>query len=58
MPNGVFEEFEREHYAGWDLKIFIREYVFLYVAHFGTNKLSCLQFNMNTQDSQEEFATV
>ena len=33
----VFEEFERTHYAGWDLKIYIREYVFLYVAHFGTN---------------------
>ena len=54
----VFEEFERDHYAGWDLKIFIREYVFLYVAHFGTNKLPCLQFNIGTQDSQEELATV
>ena len=54
----VFEEFEREHYAGWDLKIFIREYVFLYVAHFGTNKLPCLQFNIDTQDSQEELAIV
>ena len=41
----VFEEFEREHYAGWDLKVFIREYVFLYVAKFGTNKLPALQFN-------------
>jgi len=54
----VFEEFERDHYAGWDLKIFIREYVFLYVAHFGTNKLPSLQFNIGTQDTQEEFATV
>ncbi len=54
----VFEEFEREHYAGWDLKIFIREYVFLYVAHFGTNKLPSLQFNIGTQDSQEELAIV
>ena len=41
----VFEEFEREHYAGWDLKVFIREYVFLYVSKFGTNKLPALQFN-------------
>jgi radical SAM superfamily enzyme YgiQ (UPF0313 family) len=41
----VFEEFERNHHTGWDLKIFIREYVFLYVAKFGTNKLPILQFN-------------
>ncbi|MGH7236798.1 MAG: B12-binding domain-containing radical SAM protein [Nitrospiraceae bacterium] len=40
----VFEEFERSHYQGWDLKIFIREYVFLYVAKFGTNRLPALQF--------------
>ena len=40
----VFEEFERNHYPGWDLKIFIREYIFLYIAHFGTNKLPALQF--------------
>ena len=40
----VFEEFERDHYQGWDLKIFIREYVFLYVAKFGTNRLPALQF--------------
>lgn len=41
----VFEEFEQNHYPGWDLRVFIREYVFLYVAHFGTNKLTALQFN-------------
>jgi len=40
----VFEEFERHHHPGWDLKIFIREYVFLYVAKFGTNRLPALQF--------------
>jgi radical SAM superfamily enzyme YgiQ (UPF0313 family) len=40
----VFEEFERNHHSGWDLKIFIREYVFLYVAKFGTNRLPALQF--------------
>ena len=40
----LFEEFERSHYAGWDLRIFIREYIFLYVARFGTNKLPVLQF--------------
>jgi radical SAM superfamily enzyme YgiQ (UPF0313 family) len=42
----VFEDFEQNHYPGWDLKIFIREYVFLYVAKFGTNKLSALQFRL------------
>ncbi|WP_447976571.1 B12-binding domain-containing radical SAM protein [Candidatus Nitrospira bockiana] len=40
----VFEEFERHHYPGWDLRIFIREYIFLYVARFGTNRLPALQF--------------
>ena len=53
----VFEEFERNHFRGWDLKIFIREYVFLYVAHFGTNKLPDLQFKIETQDSPTELAT-
>jgi hypothetical protein len=41
----VFEEFERNHYPGWDLRIFIREYVFLYIARFGLSKLQDLQFN-------------
>ena len=41
----VFEEFERSHHPGWDLKVFIREYVFLYVARFGTNRLPALQFS-------------
>jgi hypothetical protein len=40
----VFEEFERNHYAGWDLRIFIREYIFLYVARFGLDKMQMLQF--------------
>ena len=40
----VLAEFERDHYEGWDLRIYIREYVFLYVAHYGTNKLPLLQF--------------
>jgi radical SAM superfamily enzyme YgiQ (UPF0313 family) len=40
----VLGEFEQNHYRGWDLKIYIREYLFLYVAHFGTNKLPFLQF--------------
>ena len=54
----VFEEFEQNHYAGWDLKIFVREYVFLYVAHFGTNKLPFLQFQLNPQDPSSNLASV
>ena len=41
----VFEEFERNHNPGWDLRLFTREYVFLYIARFGLRKLSDLQFN-------------
>jgi radical SAM superfamily enzyme YgiQ (UPF0313 family) len=41
----MFEEFERNHNPGWDLRLFIREYVFLYIARFGLRKLSDLQFN-------------
>jgi radical SAM superfamily enzyme YgiQ (UPF0313 family) len=41
----VFEEFERNHPSNWDLRIFIREYIFLYVAKFGLGKLPALQFN-------------
>jgi radical SAM superfamily enzyme YgiQ (UPF0313 family) len=40
----VFEEFEQNHPANWDLRIFIREYIFLYVARFGMGKLPPLQF--------------
>ena len=41
----VFEEFERNHNPGWDLRLFIREYIFLYIARFGLQKLPDLQFN-------------
>lgn len=55
----VFEEFERNHYPGWDLKIFIREYIFLYVAKFGTNKLTGLQFRLPTgRDGEARLGTV
>ena len=54
----VFEEFEQNHYAGWDLKIYIREYVFLYVAHFGTNQLPALQFRIAPDESAEALANV
>ena len=41
----LFEEFERNHNPGWDLRLFIREYIFLYIARFGMQKLTDLQFN-------------
>jgi hypothetical protein len=41
----VFEEFERNHNPGWDLRLFTREYVFLYIARFGLQKLTDLQFS-------------
>ncbi len=47
----VFEEFERNHHRGWDLKIFIREYIFLYVSRFDTNRLPALQFRPRFDDT-------
>jgi len=41
----LFEEFERNHNPGWDLRLFIREYIFIYIARFGLQKLSDLQFS-------------
>jgi radical SAM superfamily enzyme YgiQ (UPF0313 family) len=41
----VFEEFEQNHPSNWDLRLFIREYIFLYIARFGLGKLPDLQFN-------------
>ena len=46
----VFEEFERNHHPGWDLRVFIREYIFLYVTRFGTNRLPALQFKPRVDD--------
>jgi radical SAM superfamily enzyme YgiQ (UPF0313 family) len=54
----VFEEFEQNHYAGWDLKIFVREYVFLYVSYFGSNKLPTLQFQLGPKDPSSNLASV
>jgi anaerobic magnesium-protoporphyrin IX monomethyl ester cyclase len=39
----VFEEFEQKHDPKWDLRTCVREYIFLYVERFGTNKLAQLQ---------------
>ena len=40
----VFQEFERNHNPGWDLRLFIREYIFLYICKFGLGKLPDLQY--------------
>jgi anaerobic magnesium-protoporphyrin IX monomethyl ester cyclase len=40
----VFEKFERNHYSGWDLRLYTREYVFLYISRFGLEKLPDLQY--------------
>lgn len=52
----VFEEFERNHHPGWDLRIFIREYIFLYIARFGTNRLPALQFKPRFDEPVSPFA--
>jgi anaerobic magnesium-protoporphyrin IX monomethyl ester cyclase len=39
----VFGEFEKKHDPKWDLRTCVREYIFLYVERFKTNKLSQLQ---------------
>jgi hypothetical protein len=41
----VFQEFERNHNPGWDLRLYIREYIFLYICRFGLKKLSDLQYS-------------
>jgi anaerobic magnesium-protoporphyrin IX monomethyl ester cyclase len=40
----VFQEFERNHNPGWDLRLYIREYIFLYICKFGLKKLPELQY--------------
>lgn len=40
----VFEQFERNHNPGWDLRLYTREYIFLYISRFGLGKLPELQY--------------
>ncbi len=40
----VFEQFEQHHNPGWDLRLYIREYIFLYISKFGLGKLADLQY--------------
>ena len=40
----VFEQFEQHHNPGWDLRLYTREYIFLYISRFGLGKLPELQY--------------
>ena len=42
---GVFEAFEKNHDPRWDLRTCVREYIFLYIERYGTNKLTQLQMS-------------
>ena len=45
----VFEDFERNHDPKWDLRTCVREYIFLYIDHFGNNNLPQLQMRPGQQ---------
>ena len=45
----VFARFERNHDPKWDLRTCVREYIFLYVDHFGNNDLSQLHMRPDQQ---------
>jgi radical SAM superfamily enzyme YgiQ (UPF0313 family) len=45
----VFEEFERNHDTKWDLRTCVREYVYLYIEHFGSNNLPQLKMRSDQQ---------
>ena len=48
----VFEEFERNHDPKWDLRTCVREYIFLYIDHFGNNNLPQLQMRPDQKTEQ------
>ena len=45
----VFAGFERHHDPKWDLRTCVREYIFLYIDHFGNNDLPQLQMRPDQQ---------
>ena len=45
----VFEEFEQNHDPKWDLRTCVREYVYLYIDHFGNNNLPQLKMSPGQQ---------
>ena len=50
----VFEEFERNHDPKWDLRTCVREYIFLYIDHFGNNNLPQLQMRPDQQSQSHQ----
>ena len=51
----VFEGFERNHDPKWDLRTCVREYVYLYIEHFGNNNLP--QLKMRSDQQKEKHHT-
>jgi len=47
----VFDEFEQNHDGKWDLRTAVREYIFLYIDHFGTNELTQLHIRPDQRPS-------
>ena len=45
----VFEDFEHNHDPKWDLRTCVREYVYLYIEHFGNNNLPQLKMRPDEQ---------
>jgi len=45
----VFEDFEQNHDPKWDLRTCVREYVYLYIEHFGNINLPQLQMRSGQQ---------
>jgi anaerobic magnesium-protoporphyrin IX monomethyl ester cyclase len=45
----VFEDFEQNHDPKWDLRTCVREYVYLYIEHFGNNNLPQLKMRSDHQ---------
>ena len=45
----VFEDFEQNHDPKWDLRTCVREYVYLYIEHFGNNNLPQLKVRSDQQ---------
>jgi len=50
----VFEDFERNHDPKWDLRTCVREYIFLYIDHFGNNNLPQLQMRPDQQSQSHQ----
>ena len=51
----VFEEFEQNHDPKWDHRTCVREYVYLYIEHFGNNGLP--QLKMTSSQKKENHHT-